>query len=150
MYKSYVLKIAFYHKLFQDSKKHPLFSAFLGKLPTKYKSHVWKNSQPRYPISSMCTHHLTLWVVFPKSQHWPHFSNFQNPNPENLKTLTLAQIHYFSTFSIIFDNPFYFDCITQILFIGPKSQILEPYISIHTFTFIECLSFILHSLHSNY
>ena len=138
----YVFTIAFYHKLFQHPKSTLFLQLSLGNSLRNPKSYVWKT--------------IFLATLFPVCVLviLPYESSSQNPNIcqtfRTFKIQTLAQIHYFQTFSIFLTIFFYFDCITQILFIGPKSQILEPYISIYTFTFIECLSFILHSLHSNY
>ena len=118
----------FITSLFQHPKKHPLFSTFLGKLPTKSKIVCLKNTHSRYPLSSMCTHHLTLWVVFPQSQHWPNCSNFQNPNHQTFKIQPLAQIHKLSTFYTILLFWLYH---TDLIYRTQKSNIRALYFDIH-------------------
>ena len=59
-----ILSQAFFKTL-----KITLFSNFPWETPYEIQNRTLKNTHSSDPISSMCTHHLTLRVVFPKSQH---------------------------------------------------------------------------------
>ena len=125
----YVLKIAFYHKLFQDSKKHPLFPAFLGKLPMKSKIACLK-TLILVTLFPVC---VLIILPYESSCQNPNIGQtFQNPNHQNFQNPNFGPNPLLSNIFHIFDNPLLFWLYhTDLIYRTQKSNIRALYFDIY-------------------
>ena len=92
IYKSYVLKIAFYHKLFQHSKTHPLFQLSLG----NSLRNANRMSEKTVSLGTLFPVCVLIILPYESSSQNPNidqtFRTFKTPKPQNPSLMNIINL----------------------------------------------------------